>query len=87
MICNTGNLTNAPDSMATTNYFDELFFRLNGGGVPVPVAVERVATAYLDGKPLPVGKKRLGASYCSAAPASRRSDCVCSWVERARYPG
>jgi hypothetical protein len=45
--------------MATTNYFDELFFRLNDGGVPLPVAVERVTTAYLDGKPLPVGKKRL----------------------------
>ncbi len=42
-----------------TNYYDDLFVRLIGDGVPLPVAVERVATAYLDGKPLPVGKKKL----------------------------
>ena len=41
------------------NYFDDLLLRLNGSGVPLPVAVERVATAYLDGKPLRVGKKKL----------------------------
>jgi Holliday junction resolvase-like predicted endonuclease len=51
-------LTNAPDGMAATNYFDDLFLRLSDHGVPLPVAVERVATAYLDGKPLPVGKKK-----------------------------
>ena len=45
--------------MAATNYFDNLFLRLSDHGVPLPVAVERVATAYLDGKPLPVGKKKL----------------------------
>jgi hypothetical protein len=28
-------------------------------GVPLPVAVERVAGAYLDGRPLTVGKKKL----------------------------
>jgi hypothetical protein len=44
--------------MAATNYFDDLFLRLSDHGVPLPVAVERVATAYLDGKPLPVGKKK-----------------------------
>jgi hypothetical protein len=42
-----------------TNYYDDLFVRLIGNGVPLPVAVERVASAYLDGKPLPVGKKKL----------------------------
>jgi len=42
-----------------TNYYDNLFVRLTGDGVPLPVAVERVATAYLDGKPLPVGKTKL----------------------------
>ena len=44
---------------SATNYFDSLLVRLNGSGVPLPVAVERVATAYLDGKPLRVGKKKL----------------------------
>ena len=53
------SLTNAPQGMATTNYFDDLFLRLNGDGVPLPVAVERVAGAFLDGKPRPVGKKKL----------------------------
>jgi len=42
-----------------TNYYDDLFVRLIGDGVPLPVAVERVAGAFLDGKPLPVGKKKL----------------------------
>ena len=39
------------------DYFDNLFLRLRDHGVPLPVAVERVATA-LDGKPLSVGKKK-----------------------------
>ncbi len=51
-------MTSAPDGMAATNYFDKLFLRLRNHGVPLPVAVERVATAYLDGKPPPVGKKK-----------------------------
>jgi len=42
-----------------TNYYDNLLVRLIGAGVPLPVAVERVAGAYLDGKPLPFGKKKL----------------------------
>ena len=46
------NLTKAPDGMAAPNYFDDLLLRLNGDGVPLPVAVDRVATAYLDGKPI-----------------------------------
>jgi len=41
-----------------TNYYDDLFVRLIGDGVPQRIAVEQVATAYLDGKPLPVGKKK-----------------------------
>jgi len=42
-----------------TNYYDDLFVRLIGDGVLQRIAVERVATAYLDGKPIPVGKKKL----------------------------
>ena len=42
-----------------TNYYDDLFVRLIGDGVPLPVAIERVAIAYLDGKPLPAGKRKL----------------------------
>lgn len=42
-----------------TNYFDDLFVRSIGDGVTQRIAIERVATAYLDGKPLPVGKKKL----------------------------
>lgn len=45
--------------MAATNYYDDLFSRLIGDGVPLPAVIERVACAYLDGKPLPVGKKKL----------------------------
>jgi len=42
-----------------TNYYDGLFVRLIGDGVSQRIAVERVGTAYLDGKPSPVGKKKL----------------------------
>jgi Holliday junction resolvase-like predicted endonuclease len=42
-----------------TNYYDNLFARLVGDGISQPIAVERVATAYLDQRPLPVGKKKL----------------------------
>src|SRR5688572_2833055 len=45
--------------MAATNYYDNLFLRFIDDGVPLSVAVERVAGAYLDGKPLPAGKKKL----------------------------
>lgn len=45
--------------MAATNYYDDLFSRLIGDGVPLPAVIERVAGAYLDGKPLPLGKKKL----------------------------
>jgi Holliday junction resolvase-like predicted endonuclease len=41
------------------NYYDDLFVRLIGDGVPQRIAVERVATAYLDGKPLRIGKRKL----------------------------
>ncbi|MBK7904529.1 MAG: hypothetical protein IPJ97_17595 [Proteobacteria bacterium] len=51
-------MTNAPDGMAATNYFDDLFL-----GRAITVCRYRspsseIATAYLDGKPLPVGKKK-----------------------------
>lgn len=42
-----------------TNYYDDLFVRLIGDGVSQRIAVERVGTAYLDGRPLPVGKRKL----------------------------
>jgi Holliday junction resolvase-like predicted endonuclease len=41
------------------SYYDDLFARLRVEGVTVPVAVERAATAYLDGKPRLAGKKKL----------------------------
>jgi len=52
-------LTDPRRGMAATNYYDNLCVRLIGDSVPLSVAVERVAGAYLDGKPLPVGKKKL----------------------------
>jgi hypothetical protein len=42
-------LTNAPDGMAAANYYDNLLLRLIGDGELPPVAIERVAGAYLDG--------------------------------------
>ena len=45
--------------MAATNYYDDLISRLIGDGVPLPAVIERVAGAYLDGKPLASGKKKL----------------------------
>lgn len=53
------SFTNAPDGMAATNYYDDLFVRLIGDGVAQRIAVERVATACMDGKPVPVGKRKL----------------------------
>ena len=50
---------NARNGMAVTNYYDDLFSRLIGDGGPLPTVIERVAGAYLDGKPLPIGKKKL----------------------------
>lgn len=44
--------------MTATNYYDDLFSRLIGDGVPMATVLERVADAYPDGKPLPIGKKR-----------------------------
>lgn len=45
--------------MPSTNYYDDLFSSLIGGGVPLPAAIKRVAGAYLDGKPLLISKKKL----------------------------
>lgn len=42
-----------------TSYYDGLFVRLIKDGVQQRIAVDRVATAYLDGKPKSVGKKKL----------------------------
>lgn len=42
-----------------THYYDDLLVRTVGDSVPLPVAVERVASAYLDGKPSSSGKKKL----------------------------
>ena len=42
-----------------TNYYDDLFIRSSGEGIAPRVAVERAATAYLDGKPQRVGGKKL----------------------------
>ena len=43
----------------STNYYDDLFVRLGQGGDTVPVAIQRVATAYLDGMPNLGGKRKL----------------------------
>jgi Holliday junction resolvase-like predicted endonuclease len=48
-------------SNATTqrNYYDDLAARASGTGHPLEAAVERVASAYLDGKPQTQGKRKL----------------------------
>ena len=48
-------------SNATTqrNYYDDLAARASGTGLPLEAAVERVASAYLDGKPQTQGKRKL----------------------------
>lgn len=43
---------------ALSNYYDNLFARLTREDVPPQIAIERVVTAYLDGKPLRTGKKK-----------------------------
>jgi hypothetical protein len=53
------SFTNARNGMAAKNYYDDLFSRLIGEGVPLPVVIEGLAGAYLAGRPLPVGKKKL----------------------------
>jgi Holliday junction resolvase-like predicted endonuclease len=47
-----------PDAMVPANYFDNLLQRLRGQGASPAVAVERVATAYLDGRPLSIGNRK-----------------------------
>ena len=42
-----------------TNHYDDLFSRLVDDGVPLPVAVDRVAGFYLDGRPQTIGKNKL----------------------------
>lgn len=43
---------------ANTNYFDKLFLRSREQGASPAIAVERVATAYVDSKPQSIGKKK-----------------------------
>jgi hypothetical protein len=42
-----------------TNHYDDLFSRLVDDGVALPVAFDRVAGFYLDGKPQTIGKNKL----------------------------
>ncbi len=42
-----------------TNHYDDLISRLVDDGVPLPVAVDRVAGFYLDGRPQTIGKNKL----------------------------
>jgi hypothetical protein len=44
--------------VADTNYFDQLLLRLRDQGASPAVAVERVATAYVDGKPVTAGNRK-----------------------------
>ena len=46
-------------AMPAANCFDDLLRHSSGDGAPLPAAIERVATAYLDGRPQNVGKKKL----------------------------
>lgn len=50
-------MTGTPDGTSERNYYDVLFERLSGSS-SVPLAVELVAEAYLDGKPQVLRKKR-----------------------------
>lgn len=52
-------MTDARGGMHATNYYDNLCARLIGDSVLLPIAIERVAGAYLDGKPVLVGKMKL----------------------------
>ena len=48
-----------PPVRPRASYYDGMLNRLVGDGISLTAAVERVAGAYLDGKPLPVGNKKL----------------------------
>ena len=49
----------ASNNTIQRNYYDDLAARALGNGLPLDVAVERAASAYLDGKPATQGKRKL----------------------------
>ena len=49
----------ASNNTTQRNYYDDLTARALGNGLPLDVAVERAASAYLDGKPATQGKRKL----------------------------
>lgn len=49
----------ASDTTTQRNYYDDLATRAVGNGHPIEAAVERAASAYLDGKPQTQGKRKL----------------------------
>lgn len=49
----------ASDTTTQRNYYDDLATRAVGNGHPLEAAVERAASAYLDGKPQTQGKRKL----------------------------
>jgi hypothetical protein len=49
----------ASNNTTQRNYYDDLAARALGNGLPLDVAVERAASAYLDGKPATQGKRKL----------------------------
>ncbi|MBQ0920568.1 hypothetical protein KBW71_19220 [Hydrogenophaga aromaticivorans] len=49
----------ASNNTTQRNYYDDLAARAMDNGLPLDVAIERVANAYLDGKPAPQGKRKL----------------------------
>ena len=49
----------ASNNTTQRNYYDDLTARALGNGLPLDVAVERAASAYLDGKPATQGQRKL----------------------------
>lgn len=49
----------ASDTNTQRNYYDDLATRALGQGHPLEEAIERAASAYLDGKPQTQGKRKL----------------------------
>lgn len=71
--------------VANANYFDKLFLRLREQGTSPAIAVERVATAYVDGKPRTVGKKKppqreRDSLFWSSCGISSDGDQSISWI-------
>ena len=51
-------MSDKAEETSDTNYYDQLFARVTVGGLSVTDAVERVACAYLDGKPQTLSKRK-----------------------------